>query len=92
MFEWHKPNNHMERLNEAQQTILQLFQHRKMTKSQLSALKSTLVQHLASELDLEVDKAMNKKGITAKDIELKTKAINEHRGNYLKAVRRKTTL
>ncbi|MFN8358115.1 MAG: hypothetical protein U0Y10_26875 [Spirosomataceae bacterium] len=79
----------MERLNDAQMTILQLFQHRKMTKTQLIALKDALVNHLANELDLEVNKVMKKKGVTAKKIEQKTNAINTHRGNYLKAVRDK---
>lgn len=63
-------------LNQAQTTILELFQHRKMTDKELTDLKDVLVRHLASQLDEEVDVVLTKKGMTATDMAKQTTFTN----------------
>lgn len=75
------------KLNEAQMVILQLFQHRTMNEQEINALRRTLTRHLTAELDTEVERVMQEKGITAKDIKNRTEGINENRTEYMKAVR-----
>ncbi|QMW06172.1 hypothetical protein [Spirosoma foliorum] len=73
------------KLNEAQMVLLDLFQHRTMSADELSSLKRTLVRHLNAELDVEMDKVMQEKRITAKDV-----AIDAHfdnRTEHLKQIR-----
>lgn len=65
------------KLNEAQMVILQLFQHRTMNEQEINALKRTLTRHLTAELDNEIERVMNEKGITAKDVKNRTEGINE---------------
>ena len=75
------------KLNEAQMVILQLFQHRTMNEQEINALKRTLTRHLTAELDNEIERVMNEKGITAKDIKNRTEGINENRTEYMKSLR-----
>ena len=75
------------RLNDAQMLLLQLFQHRQMTIQELEALRDTLVNHLSQELDEEIQRVMQAKGITADEIAVKTVAINQHRTNYINKIR-----
>ncbi|MEI7587576.1 hypothetical protein [Runella sp.] len=75
------------KLNEAQMVILQLFQHRTMNEQEINALKRTLTRHLTAELDNEIERVMNEKGITAKDVKNRTEGINENRTEYMKALR-----
>ncbi|GAB4024671.1 hypothetical protein [Spirosoma gilvum] len=69
------------KLNEAQMALLELFQHRTMSPEELSSLKRTLVRHLNAELDSEVNKVVEEKGITANDVTLDAHFENrtEHR-------------
>lgn len=67
--------------------LLELFQHRSMSPEELSSLKRTLVQHLNTELDKEVNKVVKEKELTAKDVALdahfdnRTERLNQLRAN-----------
>ena len=77
------------RLNEAQMTLLELFQHRQMTPDELESLKDTLVRHLTDELDQEVDRVMKAKNLTPEDIARRTEGLNENRTKYKEDARRR---
>lgn len=72
-----------QKLNDAQMVLLQLFQNRKMNQVEISLLKDVIVNHLTSELDLEIDNVLKDKGLTPQSIEKKTLAINQNRTQYL---------
>ncbi len=75
------------RLNEAQVTLLELFQHRQMSAEELESLKDTLVSHLTHELDQEIELVMKKKNLTPADIAKRTESMNENRTEYIKKAR-----
>jgi len=67
--------------------LLELFQHRSMNSEELSSLKRTLVRHLNAELEVEVNKVVEEKELTAKDVALdahfgnRTERLNQLRAN-----------
>ncbi len=77
------------RLNEAQVTLLELFQHRQMSADELESLKDTLVKHLTHELDQEIDLVMKREKLTPADIAKRTESINENRTEYIKKARQR---
>lgn len=72
------------KLNEAQLTILRLFD-REMTTSELDALKDTLVDFLDQQLQNELDQVMAKKNITPQA--LPNLGIKDNRTAYLREIR-----
>ena len=74
------------KLNEAQTSILRLFE-REMTQSELDELKDILVDFLNRRLQKELDRVMQEKGISQKDIP--TLGIKGNRTAYLQVIRRR---
>lgn len=73
------------KLNEAQTTILRLFE-REMTQNELDELKETLVDFLDRRLQKELDRVMEEKNISPEDIP--TLGIKGKRTAYLQEIRR----
>jgi hypothetical protein len=73
-------------LNQAQTTILELFQHRKMTPNELADLKDVLVRHLSGQLDEEVNTVLKRKGLTPTEMVKQTRFTN--RTKHLAQIRR----
>lgn len=73
------------RLNEAQTSILRLFE-REMTQNELDELKDTLVDFLDKRLQKELDRVMQEKNISPEDIS--TLGIEGSRTAYLQEIRR----
>jgi hypothetical protein len=63
----HKTANYSE-LNEVQIGLLRMFS-RPMTVEQTLKIKRAIVNHLSDELDIEVEKVVNEKGISQRDFD-----------------------
>jgi len=77
--------NTTQRLNEAQLSILGLFERQQLTPSELKDLHDTLVNFLDKKLQKELNKVVKQKNITAADIP--HLGIKGNRTAYLKKIR-----
>lgn len=75
------------KLNAAQLGLLELFQHKQFTDSELVELRDVLVHFLAQKLDKELDHLMHTTKLSNASLAESEQALAENRGAYLKKVK-----